>query len=93
MQPGDIEANVESSRFWAFLDRAGRLFMLWPDWSALAVLLALTLLPVTVWLDLHKLSNKTLTRQATDLNAIVQDTRSYYARNPAPHSGGGVAPA
>ena len=83
MQPGDIEANVESSRFWAFLDRAGRLFMLWP----------LTLLPVTVSLDLHNLSNKTLTRQATDLNAIVQDTRSYYARNPAPHSGGGVAPA
>ena len=93
MQPGDIEANVESSRFWAFLDRAGRLFILWPDWSALAVLLALTLLPVTVSLDLHNLSNKTLTRQATDLNAIVQDTRSYYARNPAPHSGGGVAPA
>jgi len=31
MQSDDIEANIESSRFWAFLDRAGRGFMLWPD--------------------------------------------------------------
>lgn len=62
MQSDDIEANVGSSWFWAFLDRAGRGFMQWPDWFALAALLALTLLPVTVWLDLRNLSNETLTQ-------------------------------
>lgn len=81
MQVSDSEADVESSPFWAFLDQAGRGFMLRPYWSALAVLLALTLLPVAVWLDLRNLSNEALTRQATDLNAMVSDIRSYYARN------------
>jgi len=41
----------------------------------------MTLLPVTVWLDLRNLSNETLTRWATDSNAIVSDIRSYYAHN------------
>ncbi len=52
-----------------------------PHWFALVVLLALTLLPVAVWLDLRNLSNEALTRQATDLNAMISEIRSYYSRN------------
>lgn len=71
----------ENHGFWAFLDQSGRWLMERPYWSALAVVLALTLLPVAVWLDLKHLSDLSLTRQATDLNAMVSDIRSYYARN------------
>lgn len=52
-----------------------------PGWVALIVVLALTLLPIAVWLDLRHLSNVSLTRQATDLNAMISEIRSYYSRN------------
>ena len=50
--------QLGSGRFSAFLDRAGRTLMEQPLWFALVVLLALTLLPVAVWLDLRNLSNE-----------------------------------
>ncbi len=52
-----------------------------PHWFALVVILALTLLPVAVWLDLRDLSNQALTRQVTDLNAMISEIRGYYSRN------------
>ena len=52
-----------------------------PHWFALIVFLALMLLPIAVWLDLRSLSNEALTRQATDLNEMISEIRSYYSRN------------
>jgi class 3 adenylate cyclase len=74
-------SDAGSNQFSAFLDQAGRTLMEQPHWFALIVFLALTLLPVAVWLDLRSLSNETLTRQATDLNAMISEIRSYYSRN------------
>ncbi len=65
----------------SLLDKAGRSLMERPGWIALIVVLALTLLPVAVWLDLRNLSNVSLTGQATDLNAMISEIRSYYSRN------------
>ncbi len=45
------------------------------------VLTALVLLPVAAWLDLRNLSSEALTRQATDLNGMISEIRSYYGRN------------
>lgn len=48
---------------------------------ALAVVLALALLPLAVWLDLKNLSDAGLTTQARTLNAMVSEIRAYYGSN------------
>lgn len=80
----DAEASapeVGSNRLGTFLDRVGRTLMERPHWFAVVVFLALVLLPIAVWLDLRNLSNEALTRQATDLNAMISEIRAYYSRN------------
>ncbi|MEP3045834.1 MAG: adenylate/guanylate cyclase domain-containing protein [Roseibium sp.] len=52
-----------------------------PQWIAVCVVAALVLLPVAVWLDLRSLSDSSLRAQASSLNSIITDFRSYYARN------------
>lgn len=42
---------------------------------------AVLLLPVALWLDLNSLSHHNLHRQATSLNKLMDDVRSYYAEN------------
>ncbi len=42
---------------------------------------AVFLLPVALWLDLNSLSHHNLHRQATSLNKLMNDVRSYYAEN------------
>lgn len=63
------------------MDTIWRFFMNRPQWIAAMVLSALILLPVAVWLDLRNLSDASLTTQATSLNSMISDFRSYYARN------------
>lgn len=48
---------------------------------ALAVVAALVLLPIAVWLDLRNLSDAGLTTQARTLNAMVSEIRAYYGAN------------
>jgi class 3 adenylate cyclase len=72
-------AAADTSR--PVLDRLGRTLMERPIWFAVAVFLALALLPVAVWLDLRNLSNESLTRQATELNDMISKIRAYYAIN------------
>ena len=72
---------TDSGGFSALMDRAGRTLMERPLWFTLIVVLALTLLPVAVWLDLRHLSNSALSQQASDLNAMISEIRSYYSRN------------
>src|ERR1700748_2551541 len=43
------------------------------------VLLLMAGLPVAVWLDLRQISERLLTRQAADINAIISGFRGYYA--------------
>ncbi len=43
--------------------------------------LALPFLPLALRLDLRDLSNEALTRQVTDLNAMVSEIRGYYSGN------------
>jgi len=74
-------ADVENDSDRGFYDRVGRTLMERPQGFAALVFLALVLLPVAVWLDLKNLSNEALTRQATDLNTMISEIRSYYARN------------
>ena len=45
------------------------------------VILLLVGLPLAVWLDLSKLVETNLRRQASDLNSVVSSVRSYYASN------------
>ncbi len=52
-----------------------------PIWFSLLVLLALTMLPVAVWLDLRDLSKASLNRQAVELNDMMTKIRSYYSSN------------
>ncbi len=73
--------TAESSGISALLDKAGRTLMERPLWFTIIVVLALALLPVVVWLDLRHLSNAALNRQASDLNAMISEIRSYYSRN------------
>jgi len=75
------ETLAGKGRFSAFLDRAGKTLMERPQWFALVVVLGLTILPVAVWLDLRSLSNEALTRQVTNLNAMISEIRGYYSRN------------
>lgn len=63
------------------MDRVYRFLLERPIWFAVLVALALVLLPIAVWLDLRNLSDTALTRQATGLNAMITDIRSYYAQN------------
>lgn len=48
---------------------------------ALAIAMALALLPVAVWLDLRNLSDAGLATQARTLNAMVSEIRAYYGSN------------
>lgn len=63
------------------LEKIYQFFATRPWVLASAIVLALVLLPVAVWLDLRNLSDVALERQATGLNAMITDIRSYYARN------------
>ncbi len=53
---------TDSGGFSALMDTAGRTLMERPLWFTLIVVLALTLLPVAVWLDLRHLSNSALSQ-------------------------------
>jgi adenylate cyclase len=48
---------------------------------ALLVVLLLLGLPIAVWLDLNKLVETNLRRQAGDVNSIISSVRNYYANN------------
>ncbi len=63
------------------LDRLGFWMMRRPAAFLILVLVSVLLLPVAVWLDLKNLSNASLRRQATDLNYLISDIRSYYSSN------------
>jgi class 3 adenylate cyclase len=52
-----------------------------PLWLAMAMGLALGLLPVAVWLDLRDLSDTGLTTEARTMNGVFNDIRGYYASN------------
>jgi adenylate cyclase len=45
------------------------------------VVLLLLGLPIAVWLDLNKLVETNLRRQASDVNSIISSVRNYYANN------------
>jgi len=45
------------------------------------VICGLAALPFAVWLDLRNLSNKALHAQASNLDSIISDIRSYYSEN------------
>jgi len=47
----------------------------------LAVMAAILLLPVAVWLDLRNLSDAALDTQARTLNTMISDIRAYYGKN------------
>ena len=80
--PADkVRSRPAASRRDGFFDRLGRRFMEQPGWFFAIVTLALVSLPVAVWLDLRNLSNESLRRQASDLNAVISDIRAYYAAN------------
>jgi adenylate cyclase len=48
---------------------------------ALLVVLLLLGLPIAVWLDLSKLVETNLRRQASDVNSIISSVRNYYGNN------------
>ncbi len=62
-------------------DRLSALFLERPAILAVVVVLALACLPLAVWLDLRNLSNESLSRQASDLNTMISEIRSYYSTN------------
>lgn len=79
---GNSEAGTGMAQDSApLLDRMGHGLMERPGWFVTIVVVALGMLPVAVWLDLRQLSDESLTRQASDLNAIISDIRTYYSRN------------
>ena len=49
-------------------------------WILLALFLLLGL-PLAVWLDLRRLTDEALRRQASDLNSLITSVRDYYANN------------
>ncbi len=71
----------EGSRFSSRVDRLGKRILKNPVWFLLIVVLGLVMLPVAVWMDLRNVSSDSLSRQATDLNSMISDIRSYYSRN------------
>lgn len=48
---------------------------------AIAVAMALALLPVAVWMDLRALSDASLRSQAVDLDKLLSKIRNYYTQN------------
>ena len=52
-----------------------------PHLLATAVVLGLVMLPIAVWLDLRNLSDQALHTQAGSLSSVINEFRSYYARN------------
>lgn len=63
------------------MDRIGQFFLTRPYWLIVMVIVALLGLAGAVWLDLKNLSDENLRRQATSLNGIISNVRSYYATN------------
>lgn len=63
--------------------RIARFLLERPILMGLLVLLAIVLLPLSVWLDLRSLSDQNLTRQAKTLDSVISVARSYYAENVA----------
>jgi class 3 adenylate cyclase len=63
------------------MDRIGQFFLSRPHWLIVLVMSALVGLACAVWLDLKNLSDENLRRQATSLNGIISNVRSYYATN------------
>lgn len=59
----------------------GRFLLDRPLWVSGLVALAITLLPISVWLDLRNLSDQNLRTQAQTLNRVISVVRSYYAAN------------
>ena len=49
-------------------------------WIPLVIILLLGL-PLAVWLDLRKLTDEALRRQAIDFNSLITSVRDYYANN------------
>jgi hypothetical protein len=47
----------------------------------LIVALLLVGLPLAVWLDLRRLTDDALRRQAADFNSLITSVRDYYANN------------
>lgn len=63
------------------MEKLGQLILNKPQWLLLIVALALLALPIAVWQDLTNLSNQNLQRQAINMDRIIGDVRSYYAKN------------
>lgn len=63
------------------MERFGLFFLKRPSTLIVMVMVALIGLPVAIWLDLKNLSDETLKRQATSLNGVISNVRSYYATN------------
>jgi class 3 adenylate cyclase len=59
----------------------GRFFLDRPGLVVVLIALAVVLLPVSVWLDLRNISDQNLSSQATTLNRVISNFRSYYASN------------
>jgi class 3 adenylate cyclase len=71
----------DGSDLFSRFDKIGKQLLSNPLWCLIVVVLGLVMLPVAVWMDLRNLSNASLTRQASDLNSMISDIRSYYSRN------------
>lgn len=63
------------------MDKMWNYLLVRPQWVTLLVLLALALLPVSIWLDLRHMSDQALRIQANSLSTIINDIRGYYANN------------
>lgn len=72
--PSAPDTRRSSERLWLALARQ-------PWIIGVAVVAALVLLPVAVWLDLKNLSDTGLQAQARTLNAMISDIRAYYGTN------------
>lgn len=63
------------------MDAFGRFLLSRPYWLFVVVIVALTALPVAIWLDLKTLSDQNMRKQANSLNNVITSVRSYYAKN------------
>mgnify|MGYP002628818987 CR=1 FL=1 len=63
------------------MEAFGRYLLQRPAPVAGLIVLAILLLPLSVWLDLRNLSDQNLTTQASILNRVITVVRSYYAKN------------
>jgi len=71
----------EGGRFSSRVDKFGNRVLKNPLWFLIVVVLGLVMMPVAVWMDLRNISSESLSRQASDLNSMISDIRSYYSRN------------